>query len=279
MQTEEEAICPICKSDKYLNPQLLFLVTPCYHRICDGCVARLFAHGGAPCPVCNISLRRSNLHRAVMEDLKVERECRIRHKISLIFNKRRENFEHLREWNDYLEGVEDVIHSLMTETNVQETQRKLEEYRMTNLDLINQNKRKEEEDLLEVGGKVEKERKIHSSYERKLYEEWDRTEIEHRLQEKHLIDSLSLSVVPAGAKPANLARPSSSSITAKPSFLTDPLWGQRDIPKTNDFPYTLMTLQCFINPLESKKNEQKISIDLLDIAMIHQQMIRSISNN
>lgn len=208
-----------------------------------------------------------------MEDLKVERECRIRQKVSLIFNKRRENFEDLREWNDYLEGVEDVIHSLMTETNVQETQRKLEEYREKNLELINQNKRKEEEDLLLVGGRVEKERKLHSSYESKLYAEWDQAEIEHRISEKHLIDSLS-----AGSAGSFSSKSTHRKASCPNSpFLTDPLWGQRAQAAEREWKSLKTTMQSFINPLESKKGERQQSPDLLDFDMIHQQMILSLN--
>lgn len=215
------------------------------------------------------------MHRAVMEDLKVERECRIRQKVSLIFNKRRENFENLREWNDYLEGVEDIIHSLMTETNVQETQRKLEEYREKNLELINQNKRKEEEDLLLVGGRVEKERKLHSSYESKLYAEWDQAEIEHRISEKHLIDSLSVGGVGSFSSKSTTHRKASSN--SNNPFLTDPLWGQRVQVAEKEWKSLKTTMLNFINPLESKKGERQHSPDLLDFDMIHQQMIQSLN--
>lgn len=27
-------VCPVCKSDRYLNPKLRLLVSSCYHKMC-----------------------------------------------------------------------------------------------------------------------------------------------------------------------------------------------------------------------------------------------------
>jgi hypothetical protein len=75
--------CPVCKSDRYLNPNLRLLVSPCYHRMifmislkgmCTTCIDRLFTSGPAPCPICKQSLRKSNFIAQTFEDLSVERE-------------------------------------------------------------------------------------------------------------------------------------------------------------------------------------------------------------
>ena len=42
------------------------------------------------------------------EDLTVEKEVTVRRRIAKEFNKRREDFSDLREYNDYLEEVEDI---------------------------------------------------------------------------------------------------------------------------------------------------------------------------
>lgn len=108
LMLEVEEACPVCKSDHYLNPKMVLLVSACYHKICDSCTGRLFAHGSAPCPVCGTILRRSNLVVPTFEDMRVEKECRVRKRLATIFNKVREDFEGLREYNDYLEEVEDI---------------------------------------------------------------------------------------------------------------------------------------------------------------------------
>jgi CDK-activating kinase assembly factor MAT1 len=103
-----EESCPVCKSDHYLNPKMTMMVSACYHRICDSCVGRLFAHGSAPCPVCGTILKKSNFVVPVFEDMAVEKEVRIRKRMASIFNKHQEDFESLRAYNDYLEEVEEI---------------------------------------------------------------------------------------------------------------------------------------------------------------------------
>ena len=84
------------------------LVSPCYHRLCESCVSRIFAHGPSGCPECGTVLKKSNWAVATFEDLAVEKECRVRKRVAAIFNKREEDFEDLRSYNDYLEEVEDI---------------------------------------------------------------------------------------------------------------------------------------------------------------------------
>ena len=137
-----EDVCPVCKSDRYLNPKLRLLVSSCYHKMsvpqrrsriqmltiwfrCESCIDRLFTLGPAPCPICQKVLRKLAFTPQTFEDLGVEKEVAIRRRIakeyagafaflgpSLTlcnrFNKRREDFLDLRQFNDYLEEVEDI---------------------------------------------------------------------------------------------------------------------------------------------------------------------------
>ena len=78
-------ICPVCKSSRYLNPNMKFLVNPeCYHKMCESCVDRIFSHGPAPCPIagCARTLRKGRFREATFEDLKVEREVDIRKRVA-----------------------------------------------------------------------------------------------------------------------------------------------------------------------------------------------------
>jgi len=131
--------CPVCKSDKYLNPNLKFLVNPeCYHKMlvpcqasesgqadgrCETCIDRIFTLGPAPCPQCGRMLRKAKFRKQTFEDTLVEREVDVRRRITKLyfpfliylkdhtydrFNKRREDFRTLREYNDYLEDVEEI---------------------------------------------------------------------------------------------------------------------------------------------------------------------------
>ena len=90
--------CPVCKSDRYLNPRLRLLVSSCYHKMsvpfgltlprlisparCESCIDRLFTLGPAPCPICNKVLRKLAFIPQTFEDLNVEREVAIRRRIA-----------------------------------------------------------------------------------------------------------------------------------------------------------------------------------------------------
>ena len=119
-----------------------FLVNPeCYHKMCESCVDRIFSHGPAPCPVagCARTLRKARFRRQTFEDLHVEREVDIRRRVAAVFNRREDEFESLRAWNNYLEEVENLTWNLLQGVDVKETERKLDAYRRQNEEGIKQN--------------------------------------------------------------------------------------------------------------------------------------------
>ena len=82
------AICPVCKSSRYLNPKMRFLLNPeCYHKMCESCVDRIFSQGPAPCPVagCGKTLRKARFKKQTFEDVKVEREVDIRRRVASMY--------------------------------------------------------------------------------------------------------------------------------------------------------------------------------------------------
>lgn len=115
MAEDSEEMCPICRSSSYLNPEMRFLVNPeCYHKMCESCVDRIFSGGPAPCPFrgCGKILRKSRFKRQVFDDLKVEREVDVRQRVCKVFNKPEDAFTNAREYNDYLEQIEDLVFRL-----------------------------------------------------------------------------------------------------------------------------------------------------------------------
>ena len=62
----------------------------------------------------------------------MEREVDIRRRVAGVFNKREDEFEDLRSWNDYLNEVEDVTFNLVNGVEVEETKRRLEGYQRAN---------------------------------------------------------------------------------------------------------------------------------------------------
>jgi CDK-activating kinase assembly factor MAT1 len=135
-------ICPVCKSSRYLNPNMKFLVNPeCYHKMCESCVDRIFSHGPATCPVagCRKTLRKHRFRAQTFEDIKVEREVDIRRRVAEVFNRREDDFETLLDYNNYLNEVEDVTFNLVNNIDVAETEKKLARYKEQNVQAIKRN--------------------------------------------------------------------------------------------------------------------------------------------
>lgn len=80
-------ICPVCKSSRYLNPNMRFLINPeCYHQMCESCVDRIYSHGPAPCRIvgCGKTLRKNRFRKKTFEDIQVEREVDIRRRVAAV---------------------------------------------------------------------------------------------------------------------------------------------------------------------------------------------------
>jgi CDK-activating kinase assembly factor MAT1 len=157
-------ICPVCKSNRYLNPSLQFLINPeCYHKMCSTCVDRIFTSGPASCPVpyCGKTLRKKGFHKAFFGDLKVEREVDIRKRVGAVFNRRQDEFETLLDWNNYLEEVESLIFDLVEGTKEEKmrAEERLKAYRESNMGDIEENRRAglEEVEMERRREKAEKE--------------------------------------------------------------------------------------------------------------------------
>lgn len=113
----------------------------CYHKMCESCVDRIFTQGPAPCPViaCGKTLRKNKFRKQTFEDVTVEREVDVRKRVAKTFNKRRDDFSSLREYNDYLEEVEDMTFNLVNGAHVAATEAKLSAYEAANRELITTN--------------------------------------------------------------------------------------------------------------------------------------------
>ncbi|KAF8479217.1 CDK-activating kinase assembly factor MAT1-domain-containing protein [Russula ochroleuca] len=182
--------CPVCKSDRYLNPKLRLLVSSCYHKMCESCIDRLYTLGPAPCPVCGKTLKKMTFIPQTFEDLVVEKEVAIRRKLAKEFNKRREDFPDLRSYDDYLQEVEDITFNLINEIDIPETQARIAAYRKENAAFIELNQQREEAYVQALKEQEEAERR-----ERQLRaEEIRRAEEEERDaregERRALIDNL-----------------------------------------------------------------------------------------
>ncbi|KAJ7445761.1 CDK-activating kinase assembly factor [Mycena galericulata] len=179
--SSEDDQCPVCKSDKYLEKKLRLLVSSCYHKMCESCIDRLFTLGPAPCPICNKVLRKLAFTPQTFEDLGVEKEIAIRRRIAKEFNKRLEDFQSLREYNDYLEDVEDITFNLINDVDPVGTEARIAAYREANAALTLLNTQREEAYILSLRQAEELERK-----EREMRAEDLRREEEEEREEKEL---------------------------------------------------------------------------------------------
>ncbi|KAF2223736.1 CDK-activating kinase assembly factor MAT1-domain-containing protein [Elsinoe ampelina] len=139
---EQDEICPVCKSSRYLNKSMRFLVNPeCYHKMCESCVDRIFSHGPNKCPIagCTRTLRKHRFREQTFEDIQVEREVDIRKRIAAVFNRREEEFDTLLDYNNYLNDVEDITYNLINKIDVEETEKKLQAYSAQNKEAIASN--------------------------------------------------------------------------------------------------------------------------------------------
>ena len=84
------------------------MVSPCYHKMCESCIDRLFSLGPAACPVCGQIVRKQQFSAQIFEDLSVEEEVNVRKRVAKLFTRKAEDFPSLRAYNDYLEEFEEL---------------------------------------------------------------------------------------------------------------------------------------------------------------------------
>ncbi|EER45500.1 CDK-activating kinase assembly factor MAT1 [Histoplasma capsulatum H143] len=139
---EEDEVCPVCKSSRYLNPDMRFLINPeCYHKMCESCVDRIFSSGPAPCPVagCNKTLRKNRFRKQTFEDIGVEREVDVRKRVMQILNRREDEFDNKLAYDNFLEQREDIITNLVSGIDVAKTEAQLSQYAAANSKSIRRN--------------------------------------------------------------------------------------------------------------------------------------------
>ncbi|XP_046905510.1 CDK-activating kinase assembly factor MAT1 isoform X3 [Hypomesus transpacificus] len=145
--------CPRCKTTKYRNPSLKLMVNVCGHTLCESCVDMLFVRGSGNCVQCDTPLRKGNFRVQLFEDPAVDKEVEIRKKVLKIYNKREFDFPSLKDYNDYLEQVEEIVYNWTNNIDVEGTKQVMEHYQRENRDIIQRNKAKltrEQEELEEM---------------------------------------------------------------------------------------------------------------------------------
>lgn len=134
----------------------------------------------------------------LFEDPLVEKEVDIRKRILRDFNKREEDFETLREYNDYLEEIETIIFNLANNVDVEGTKKKIEQYKKENRALIIRNKSKlsKDEEYLDDLIINEQQESV-TRREQLIKDEMEEKRLKTKIKEA-LIDELMFSDAPAG---------------------------------------------------------------------------------
>ncbi|ODQ47995.1 hypothetical protein PICMEDRAFT_15852 [Pichia membranifaciens NRRL Y-2026] len=186
-------LCPVCKTDKYLSPEIEFKINPeCYHKICDACVDRIFALGPSPCPYpnCDKILRRNKFKAQVFDDLNVERECDIRRRVLSVYNKKEGDFQTPEMYDKYLEEIEDIVYKLLNRLDIEETEERLRQYSIENKQSIELNNARREQEY-EKFIKLQKLERQYKSERNRLNNEVINEEKKLKtLQKEQVIDQL-----------------------------------------------------------------------------------------
>jgi CDK-activating kinase assembly factor MAT1 len=123
----------------------------------------------------------------------VEKELEIRKRILKDFNKKEEDFEDPEEYNRYLEEVEDIIYNLCNNIEILETNKRIEQYKKDNRELIMRNKQRMGRDELELEMILEQEKEIVEIRENEFKNVEQESKKKKTAEREKLIDELMFS--------------------------------------------------------------------------------------
>ncbi|KAF2074895.1 hypothetical protein CYY_003814 [Polysphondylium violaceum] len=185
--------CIQCHNDLYLNPTMKLLTAPCGHKYCESCVSLNYMKDSViNCLGCNAQIRRQSFINSRFDDTGLEKENGIRKKVLRVFNKCKDDYTNLVDFNNYLEMVEDIIFDMLEggESAVQ-AEAKLKEYQKLNQGSIIINKKKKEEEDALIAQRISEEQRIIAE-RRNFYLAQDQEEQKKKLLENaKTIDDLA----------------------------------------------------------------------------------------
>uniref|UniRef100_A0A1B0GK57 Uncharacterized protein n=1 Tax=Lutzomyia longipalpis TaxID=7200 RepID=A0A1B0GK57_LUTLO len=123
----------------------------------------------------------------------VEKEVNIRKRILRDYNKKEDDFETLEEYNDYLEEIETIIFNLSNDIDIVNTNKRIEQYKKENREIITKNKSRIGREEYELDELLEEEKQI-GEERRKQLELLEQENKKKKQREKEaLIDELTSS--------------------------------------------------------------------------------------
>ena len=136
------------------------------------CYLLLFFLQEFPCPICETPVKKVTLSTRTLDDVQCEKDTSWRRRVMKVFNKVQSDFATLREYNDYLEQVEDLIYSIVQEEpNAEECKLKVKQYEEQHRAaiVIRQSQRADEERSIQ--DRIAAEQRAAEIRKREAYEE------------------------------------------------------------------------------------------------------------
>lgn len=166
------------------------MVNVCGHPMCDSCVRMYFIKESAPCPDCEIILKRSKFRVQIYEDPLVEKELAIRRKVMKVYNMSEDDFPTLEEWNSYLEEIEEIVYNITNDINKAEMEKKIENYEKQNKNEIRKNYCKKSRAEEEIEKQLDSEMIRGLERQRLLKEEQEQSKLSRQRNKTSLIQDL-----------------------------------------------------------------------------------------
>ncbi|EGG18768.1 CDK-activating kinase assembly factor MAT1 [Cavenderia fasciculata] len=159
------------------------MTAPCSHRYCESCIHAAYMKDAVlVCLGCNVQIRRQTFVSQRFDDVN-DKENNTRRRVLRVYNKRREDFNNLNEYNDYLEIVEDLIFEFMRGGEHQAlAEQKLKDYNKQNQQSIIINKKKKEEEDAKIASLIEEEQR-EAIEKRNFYKKQDLIDQTTKIQE------------------------------------------------------------------------------------------------
>uniref|UniRef100_A0A0K0EDW8 MAT1 domain-containing protein n=1 Tax=Strongyloides stercoralis TaxID=6248 RepID=A0A0K0EDW8_STRER len=192
-------ICSNCKSQSDLNPSMKMMINICGHPICNYCVETIWARNSAPCRDCNKILKKHEFWEQQFDDPVIEKENYFRRKVKKIYNLKRDCFPTLEAYNNFLEKIEDLIYNLTYDIDVQAVEEEIAQFAKDNSDIIDQCKRKKDDDQLWIERAINDENNSKSRLFARIEQEKQEKALRDasKIDTKSVIDELKNSSIPA----------------------------------------------------------------------------------
>lgn len=148
----------------------------CGHQFCNTCIEReLVRKREFPCPRCKTPVKRVTLTQRTLDAVQCEKDTSWRRRLIAVYNKTASDFPTLKEYNDYLEEVEDMIYSIVNEEpDADECKAKIKEYEQAHRAeiVVRQSQRADEEraiqDLIAAESETLKRNRLEAMEEQKV---------------------------------------------------------------------------------------------------------------